>query len=329
MQKRLYVQISPKQIIISLLKRSKSRFILIKPKTSKLHLLEIQKKQIFNISNIFLYIKKYLQENNIKEAKVIISSPKINSYYLKTPKKFDLQESLNLFLLQLILCCSKANLLIEKIISKSILQNGNNMTFFSKNNLDNQLDFFKQFKPQRKNNPFVWLTSTSLILILIILTQFKLQKIEETKLETTKQKIESIKKQNGILQNKLHKMHTLQSKNEKLKKQFEKILKTQNKQNNPKEILLSISKAIPDNCWLENIKIFKKPETKRKAILLTGNAPEDKDILNFISEISKSPKFKNLKIDSIKSEKVLENNRFLDVNHPKIYSFRITGNLTP
>ncbi len=324
MAKRLYVQISSKQIIISLLKKRKNLFFLTKPKTIKLRLCEIQSKAIYNISNIFLYIKKYLHENKMKKATVIISSPKINSNFLITQDTKG-HESLSLFLLQLILCCSKANLLIEKIIGKNILQNGDDMTFFSKDNLDNQLDFFKQFKPPRKNKPYFWLTSTSLVLILITFSQFKLQTLEKEKLEKTKQKIDIVKEQNNALQKNLRKIHSLQSKNKNLKKQFEKILKTQKKQNNPKNILLSISKTIPDNCWLENIKIAKKPGNKQKTILLTGNALDDKDILNFVSKLSKSSKIKKLKIESIKSEKSSADNRFRDTKYPKTYSFRISG----
>lgn len=311
MSKKLYVQLTQEQLIISLLKKTKDKSFLVHPKTIKLKFCDVQNKAIYNTSAIYLHIKKYLQENKIKKVKAIICSPRI----LKLG-----QNTKNLFLLQLILCCSKANLLIEKIIGKTILKNtvlknGENMTFFANDDLSDRLDFFKQFKPPHKNNSFKWLTTTSLILILMIFAQFKLQKAKTKKLYEITKKINIEKNQNDILQKQLQQIHLTQQQNKKLEQQKEKIIKTNKKQNNPQNILFAISKSIPNNCWIENLKInysLKNKKTKQKTILLQGKALENKDVLNFMSKLSKTSKIKNLKIKSIKKEKLT-------------YSFSISG----
>ncbi|MFH1644660.1 MAG: PilN domain-containing protein [bacterium] len=308
MAKKIYIQLNKKKLLISKIKRYGNKFFLKNPRTFNIQ--ASQDNKIFNLSSIYTQIKNYLKKNKHKKTKAIICSP---------------QASNEKNLLQLTLVCSKANLLIEKITGKSQLKRENCMTFFNKNDLDNQLDFFKKIKPPKKSFPFFWITGTTCLILITLFTLNQLQQLETRKLEYLNDKFKKMNTQNENLKILLQQNHSLQANNKKLNDQ-KKLL--QKAQNNPQNILLSISQTIPDICWLENLKFDylskdKTGKNKQHLILIQGKAVENKDILNLTKKLSLNPLFNNIKIESIKKEK-FETNRF-HLEKPKVYSFKISG----
>jgi len=308
----------PTQLFISILKKAKSKFLLTNSKTFMLNNLEITDKSLFNLSQIYIHLKQYFQEQKLKKVKAIICSPSLSE--INEPIK-------NLFLLQQILVCCKAGITIEKIIGKSQWQKGSNMTplnFLQKKEINNQLNFFKRFLPPKNKSPYKWLIATALITTFLITVQVKLFTQQKEKLLISNKKVNELKVENESLENQLKQIQLIQSENKKLEIRKNRIIKKQNNKNLLNNILLSISNTIPNNCWLEHLKISHNSTSKKqKSILLEGKAFNEKEILRFTDHLHKTSQLDLLKIESIKKDKIKLKNAI------KPYSFKITGVFKP
>ncbi|MBD3272769.1 hypothetical protein GF385_00260, partial [Candidatus Dependentiae bacterium] len=282
--KKLYIEIENSNLFIAKLIESQNNFYLFDIKNIKLEKLDFFDNVFFNISSIFLNIKKYLKQNKIDKAETIVCLPDINKI-----KKNNLYK--NLIILQSTLLISKTELKIKKIISSKILKKGINMPykfFFNKKEVSDQLNFFKQFHPPKKTSPKNWLFLTIFLSISYTLFFMKIQNTKNKELKKLKNQNALLAKKTNLTSKQIKKLQELKALNSKLEKKLEKY---KVKNNNPKDILIHISKVIPNNCKLTKINLYSKKSSnpikaKKKIIVLEGITKLQEEINKFSKKLS-------------------------------------------
>lgn len=314
-KKQLYIEITNSKLLIAKLIESKKSYHLFDIKNIKFTNLEIENNLIFNLSSIFLHIKNYLKQNNIKKAETIVCLPNIN----KKDSFFK-----NLLVLQTSLLISKSELNIRKIIGSKILKKGVNVPykfFFDKKEIANQLDFFKKLKPPEKTSPKNWLLLTIFLVISYTFFFVHIQIDNKKELENITEKNSKLAKKLKTLPEEIKNLQKLKIMNAKLEKKINKIQNSKNKTNNPLDILIHISQNIPENCKLTKINIStkRKKNKKKKMILLEGITISQEIINNFSNRLSKHVKLAKTKIIQIQKIK--------DPIQKNKYIFKITCNI--
>lgn len=295
---KLYIELTSSQIIIGKLKNTFTKYKLINKQNIKLTSNELFENKIFNISKIYLLIKKYLNDNKINNAKVIISLPNIEEIS---------NLKLDLFILQISLLMNKLDLKINTIINKKILKRGNIMPyrfFFVKKEIKKELNFFQKLSPPKKTSTKSWILMSIFLSISYILFFYNIQNEKRLKLEQLSQTNHKLSTELQVLNQKLHKKKQIQTKNNSIKEKIEKISKLKINTNNPNEILKEISDKIPNDCKLTEMKIDKNGK-KSKKLTLIGQTSEQDSINKFIKKIRLNPIFANPHINNI--QKITKN----------------------
>ncbi len=330
---QLYIEITNSKLLIAKLIESKTDFYLFDIKNIKLNNLEHTDNLLFNLSSVFLHIKNYLKQNNIKsettfnvKAEAIVCLPNLK-FNVVEKKSFNQ----NLYVLQASLLISKSGLKIKKIIGSKILKKGNNMPykfFFAKKEIANQLNFFKQLQPPQKTSPKSWLYLTIFLAISYTFFFARIQNDKKIELENLTQRNAELGKKLNPLPEQIKKLQELKIMNVKLEKKISKIHKSKNKTNNPLDILTHISENIPENCKLTKINISSKTKNskKKKILLLEGITQSQETITDFTNKLSKHAKLAKTKVINIKkTNKVVEKSeKTLNVDE---YLFKISCNI--
>ncbi len=324
LNKLVYVQFNKSSLLLSKLKKEKNKFLLIKPKTIEFKNQELKDGILYNISSLYLHIKNFLKENRFKKPKVIIST-------LFPDSKNKPQKQLNV--LQVALCASKSCLKIEKIIGISILKKDDKMpflNFFYKKDLEKQLDFFNQFTTPPNTPPFKWLFFSGIASACLFATIFTIQKNKNLEFTTINTKKIKMQKSNKVLEKKVKKLHEIKKSNVLVKQKVEILKKMKNRHDNPKNVLLAISKNIPEDSYLTNLKI-NIPKNKKfknfENLELEGIATKQQDVLKFIKTICQSCPSRNFKISNIEKLKNSDKKKFKSKASKKYFGFKISGQL--
>ncbi|MCF7799930.1 PilN domain-containing protein [Candidatus Babeliales bacterium] len=306
-----YIEIKNSYLFLSNLIDKKDRFTLKNNTTINLDKLDFIDGNLYNPSKIFFYIKNFFKKNKIKNIKAIVYSPDLNNSH-NLNSKFEQK----LRTLQIALCLSKTGLLIETIISNSILKKDENSMmppFFYKKDVKNQINFFKEFTQDNKTSPNMWLSSTIVMLLIIIISFFIFNFNKKIKLKDIKISNTQIEKENQILKNKIKQMHLIKDKIDKNKKIIAKTDKLKATSNNPVQILNFLSMSTPPDCLVNNFNL----DNKKKKLEINGATLIEKNIPIFLDKFSKLTNFKNLKIAKIEHIK--------NKNTKNLYKFCIQG----
>lgn len=306
----IYIEFNENFLFLSKLKKIKEKFFSLKSKYIPLKNFEINDGKIFNPSSLFLKIKNFLKENKLKKPKAIICIPSIIT-------KKDLL--IKLITLQFALCTSKSGLKIEKIISDQLLKRDEKMSlknFFTKNELNNKLDFFKQFKANQNKHPKNWFLLSIIGIICLFAILFKITSHKNSQLILLKNKNKILKKKENMLENKIKTMQHIVTQNNTLKIKLEKIKKLKNSFRNPNNILLPITQTLPKSCWLQRINISSK---KPKILEIEGFSNKEQNITEFIKDLSKTPQLHSLRLEKLKRTK--KNTKSAS------YSFKLSGKI--
>ncbi len=287
-KKILLIKIQEKTIIISQLIDQNDKYKLFNTQKIALDNLETLDNKLFNFSQIFLIVKTYLNYFKIKKAKAIITLEKAPT---------------DLMLLQIVLLISKTGLKIAKIINLNNLTKDDNMlNFLNKKEIDNNLDFFKQFeKPNKKINIFYFFiillfTSIEIIFFSETLKQKNISiKNLETQINTISLQTQTIKKELKIKQD-------LTAKNEILAKNIKKIELHKIKNQKLYSILSSLPQILPKQTKLTKI-AFDKNAKHKKQLLLLGQSLKQEEISIFAQNLEKNINFKKVKLLNIQKEK--------------------------
>ena len=311
----VYIELKEKKIFLAILKKSKKSFIFLNPKEIMLKDYVLVNDRLFNLSQVYLEIKKYLNDQKIKIKKAIIAFAPINT-------KSQLEQKL--ISLQIALTVSKTGLFVEKILGKSLLEEKLKKDF-AMSKLDNQLDFFNEFKPKNKDNYIKFLILFLGLFTLIFLGIFMIQKNKNKTLKNLEKQFSEISTENKNLLSKKQEFTKLKIETNKLQIKSSVIEKSLKKQNNPKNYLEIISKNIPENSCLNSIKfLFNKVESKNKNLEIEGFTIDQKHVSDFMNKLLQSKRFVNLKIEVLEKTKINKKKQ-ADLTKLKLYKFKISG----
>jgi Tfp pilus assembly protein PilN len=295
---KLYIEITTSKLIIAKLKESFDKYHLVDKEEFKLEKIEFFDNKLFNISAIYLYLKKYLTKNKIKKINTIISLPLVATN----------KSCYELTILQISLLVNKLDLRIEKIIGENILRKDEKMPykfFFAKKELKNQLDFFKKLQTQEKTSINSWVFLTIFLTISYTLFFYKNQNIKKEELKKLTLKNQNLENSLKELNVQIKKAKELRVKNENLQKKINQIEKYQSSNNNPLKLLINISQKIPTNCKLTKINTNIKKDKKGLYAILEGKALIQEEINEFLSNLKENPELSKAKIINIQKNESL------------------------
>jgi len=321
----IYIEIQNNFLFLSHLISKQNKFVLKNNIEINLDKLDFIDGILYNPSQIYTHVKSFLKPNNLKNPKAIICLPNLkNSHNLKDSN--NLEQKLKS--LQMALCLSKTGLIIETIISNSILKKEEAVMippFFYKSHIKNQLNFFKQFTPDDKTSPNKWLSNTIAMLLVIIISFFVLNLNKKTKLANLKSSNQQIEIKNQALKNKIKQMHLMQNQINNNKQVIDKIEKIKNVSNNPIQTLKFLSMSITPNSWIKTFNL----DNKNRKLEINGTTPTEKSIPIILNKFSKLTNFKNLKIAKIEHVKSKKTKNFKSKEQKSkiLYQFCLQGDL--
>jgi len=325
----IYIELDDNFLFLSKLDKQKNQFNLNKKSIVNLNNSEFKDGILYNLSTIYLQIKDFLKINNIKKTRAIICIPNLSQ------KKEFIQKS---NILKVALCACKANLKIKKIIDCSLLTKDIQMdhkSFFYKKDLENRLDFFKTFNPPPTKNPHKWFLFSGITLFCLVITLYVIQSDNKPRLNLLLPQNANLSEKNKKLEEEIKILHSAKNENNKLKEKIEKIIKIKTHLNNPINILVAITKSIPENSWLNNITFDNsgnlpngtKTSKEPKKLEIEGITTQEEEITGFLKELSKSPELINLKLLRIQKIKKAQIGK-VQINQQKPhYNFKISGEL--
>jgi|GEM_PF-4788309 hypothetical protein len=256
---------------------------------------------LFNPTRIFLCIKKYIKEQDVKLKTVVVCAPilsKLSEFKQK------------IFTFQLVLCVSKVGLKIQGVSVSKYLNGG-------------QLDFFKDFRHPRNNKPHSWLGFTGLVLTILISTLCVVTRKETTHCDELRKQHDILLCKSDDLAKKVKIVKNIQKDTEVISKKVKKCLSRIKNVSNYKTLLSVISQNIPDNTVISNLIVKDDRRNKRKDINakyklleIDGISLNEKELAQFCKDLSKAPMIKQIAFEHIEA-----------IEGGSSYKFRLIGQL--
>ena len=283
--KHVYIEVRESELLLGFLKKSQLFFVQRVP----FNYGHIHEAGLANISHIFKNIINYLRMHKISTKRVIVCVP----FLLELSS-----EKQKMFVFQIALCVSKMGLKIKRVISDSFAEQGEDVKI-SKKQIESKLDFFEQFRPPHKRQPYAWITFVSVFSILLISsffvkTQKDLEKHDLLLLEhaALSQEVSDLQKLAKVVR---------ADKNE-VKKLTHKIEKCDVRRKNIadyKTLMSDISQHVPARTWVEQVLVKTDNKSKEKHILIDGFSFDEKEAIQFNKALLRSNIIKNIELSKL------------------------------
>ena len=339
----LYIELTSKQLLLALCKTTRKHIVPEKIEHIALSGFEYSNKNIFNPTALQNHISAFTKKHNLYNPKTLLSVPE---HIASSPLKQKLE------ILQISLCMAKAPIILQAMSTHTLFSGEPTLTKTIKKDTYNkmlQTDLLKTFKHYNENSPYIWLAQTALIVIGLTIILGNIYMKEKEEIKTNDIKKQKLLKKTQALKAQLKKLHTLKEEAEEYRRKTNIIKKLASDSNNPKDLLLLLSKTMPENTWLteltiKNIKLKKenseinktlqpvtnqqkKPKntprvknyTKKKAINLEGKTHDIQEITLLMKRLTESPLIKSMNLAEIKEVKKEPNS-----NQP-CHSFKFEG----
>ncbi len=290
MKELIYLELDDKKLFISKLKKTKNRFLKLAFPCSKpinFSNNEIVNGIICNPTAIMQHILDFFNEKQIKKASILLSLP-----YLSKDKKLIPHQ-----IFQISLALTKINATIFKIVSPPLFQT--NLPNYKEVKLIKEIkkihDHFQFFKPTPSSSPYPCLII--LIIMLALITPFLIswQQNKKHELELLSNEIARSRLVNNKFQSKAYLFSETKQKLSKLSAAISQISKPA--LNTTPEILAFLSREIPQNTWITELKIHKIKGNKKKNILeIQGKTPGNKELSPFLEKLHHFNRTSNIQL---------------------------------
>ncbi|HBS48274.1 TPA: hypothetical protein DEO28_04280 [Candidatus Dependentiae bacterium] len=286
----IYLEIADKSILLT--KCYKINNLLNLDPNSRLQITlennEIKDGVLFNPTLLNQTISNFIKKEKIQNPTFLISATYLTE-----------NANLNLQLLQLLAALKPIKGFITQICNEKIFKNDNKI---SMQELQTYTNLLENFYPPKNSDPRKWIAYTSFALTIFLSINIFRTLANNNTLQTVKNKALQIESENKKIETDLKNFKVVKTKNITLKSLKSKI---NNNVSCYTSCLKTISKTIPHNCWITNLKIneiSKKSETHSFSLTLNGQSSSKSEIAIFLENLNQTKIFKTLSLQSIQKK---------------------------
>jgi len=179
--------------------------------------------------------------------------------------------------------------------------------FFRQSELEKRLDFFKDFRLNKKKKIYAWLVISSIILgglCFLLVTSYLGTRSEYVRVCSIQ---EAVRSELLSSQQKAKQLFLVKQENETLKKIITKERVHDERAQNVLEVLQAITKTIPEQTWLEKISFDKKSfgsdKKMKNRVVLEGCSLSEKQVSVFHKKIAGSEVLRDCQLAQLQKEK--------------------------